>query len=112
MLDSPAVPAHMHISQAKSFQEAANAVLEALVAQIARMLQTPPSKIDTSMFLYSFVIDSLVAIEIVNWILRELKSAVTVFDVLAGVPVSTFCNRITAKSSVLPKELVPRALTT
>lgn len=104
---SDVIPAHTRVSQAKSFREAADAVLEAFVGQIAKMLQTPPSEIDTSRFLHTFGIDSLVAIEIVNWVRREAKSSITVFDVLAGVPISTFCNSITAKSSVLPKELVP-----
>ena len=60
------VPAHALISQAKSLQDAAGAVLEALVKQVASMLQTDPSEIDTSGFLHSFGIDSLVAIEIVK----------------------------------------------
>jgi NADPH:quinone reductase-like Zn-dependent oxidoreductase/NAD(P)-dependent dehydrogenase (short-subunit alcohol dehydrogenase family) len=99
------VPAHALISQAKSLQEAASSVLEALLKQVAKMLQTDPSEIDTSTFLHSFGIDSLVAIEIVNWAMRETKSTITVFDVLAGVPITTLCNRIAAKSTVLPKEL-------
>jgi NADPH:quinone reductase-like Zn-dependent oxidoreductase/NAD(P)-dependent dehydrogenase (short-subunit alcohol dehydrogenase family) len=102
---SDAVPAHTLVSQAKSFQEASDSVLEALVRQVASMYQIPPSEIDTSRFLHSYGIDSLVAIEIVNWVLREAKSTIAVFDVLAGVPMTTFCNRITAKSTVLPKVL-------
>lgn len=102
------VPAHALIGQAKSLQEAAGFVLAALVKQVAKMLHTDVSEIDTSRFLHSFGIDSLVAIEIVNWVMKETKSTVTVFDVLAGVPITTFCNRIAAKSSALPKELVPQ----
>lgn len=101
------LPAHTLIGQAKIFQEAAGAVLEAMVKQVAKMLQTDPSEVDTSRFLHSYGFDSLVAIEIVNWVLKEMKSVITVFDVLAGVPITTLCNRITAKSSALPKELVP-----
>lgn len=102
-----AIPAHALVSQAKSFREAADSVQEALTRQVAKMLQAPPSEIDTSRFLHSFGIDSLVAIEIVNWVMREAKSTITVFDVLAGVPITTLCDRITAKSAVLPMELVP-----
>jgi zearalenone synthase (highly reducing iterative type I polyketide synthase) len=102
-----AIPAHSLISQSQSLQEAASSVLEALVKQVAKMLQTDPSEIDVSRFLHSFGIDSLVAIEIVNWVMKEAKSTITVFDVLAGVPITTLCNRIAAKSTVLPRELVP-----
>lgn len=100
-------PAHVLISQAKTFQEAAGAVLEALVTQVARMLQTDPTEVDTSRFLHTYGFDSLVAVEIVNWVMKETKSVITVFDVLAGVPITTLCNRIASKSSALPKELVP-----
>ncbi|KAK3319476.1 putative polyketide synthase [Cercophora scortea] len=101
------VPAHVLISQAKSMPEAVASVLEALVKQVAKMLQTDPSEVDTSRFLHSYGFDSLVAIEIVNWVMREAKSTITVFDVLAGVPITTLCNRIAVKSTALPKELIP-----
>ena len=101
------VSAQALVSEAKSFEEAAGHVLDALVKHIAKMLQTPAAEIDTSRFLHSYGIDSLVAIEIVNWALKEVKSTVNVFDVLAGVPITTFSNKIAAKSGVLSKELVP-----
>jgi len=95
------------VSQAKYFEEAAGHILDALVKHVAKMLQTPTSEIDTSRFLHSYGIDSLVAIELVNWALKEIKSSITVFDVLAGLPMTTTANKIAAKSGVLPKELVP-----
>ncbi|KAF4632818.1 hypothetical protein G7Y89_g5307 [Cudoniella acicularis] len=100
------VSAQMLISQAKSFEEAADYVLTALVKHVAKMLQASASEIDTSRFLHSYGIDSLVAIEIVNWALKEIKSNITVFDVLAGVPMTTTANKIAEKSGALPKELV------
>lgn len=100
------LPAHVLISQAKSLQEAADYVLEALLKQVAKMLQTDASEVDASRFLHSYGFDSLVAVEMVNWILKETKSVTTVFDVLSSVPITTLCNKIAAKSSALPKELV------
>jgi NADPH:quinone reductase-like Zn-dependent oxidoreductase/NAD(P)-dependent dehydrogenase (short-subunit alcohol dehydrogenase family) len=98
---------HTLISQAKSLEEAGGYVLKALVDVVAKMLQTTATEIDTSRFLHSCGIDSLVAIEIINWALKEVKSVVTVFDVLAGVPITTLSNKMAAKSAALPKELVP-----
>ncbi|KAI0147390.1 putative polyketide synthase [Xylariaceae sp. FL1272] len=100
-----AVPTSTLISQAKTLEEASDGVLSALVNQVAKILQIEPAEIDTNKFLHSFGIDSLVAVEIVNWLVRETKAAVTVLDVLAGVPMTTLCSRIAAKSPVLPKEL-------
>ncbi|KAI1174099.1 putative polyketide synthase [Nemania sp. FL0916] len=102
-----ALPTYSLISQARSLQEASDGVLVALVKQVAKILQTEPSEIDTNKFLHSLGIDSLVAVEIVNWIVRETKSTITVFDVLAGVPITTLSGKIAARSAVLPRELVP-----
>ena len=70
------------IAQAKSLPEAAEYVLEALVKRVAKMLHTSTLEIDTARFVHSYGIDSLVAIEIVNWALKEIKATITVFDVL------------------------------
>lgn len=101
------VSAHILISKATTMQEAIASVQEAFVKQVAKMLQTDPSEVDTSRFLHSYGFDSLVAIEIVNWVMKETKSIITVFDVLAGVPIAKLCSRIALKSSALPKELGP-----
>lgn len=94
------------VAQSTSLAEAAGHVLEALVNRVAKMLQTASSEIDTDRYLHSYGIDSLVAIEIVNWALKEIKSNITVFDVMAGVPMTTTASKIAAKSGVLPKDLV------
>lgn len=93
------------IQQATSLQEATEHVIEALVNRVAKMLQTPTSEIDTGRFLHSYGIDSLVAIEIVNWALKELKAVITVIDVMATVPMTTTARKIASSSGVLPKEL-------
>ncbi|KAJ4371953.1 hypothetical protein N0V83_003726 [Neocucurbitaria cava] len=99
-------PTHTIIAAAESLEEAATAVISALVKQVAKMLQMPVVEIDVERFLHSYGIDSLVAIELMNWALKEFKSSVSVFDVLAGVPISTFASKLAAKSTVLPKALV------
>ena len=103
--DSASVPTHTLIAAAESLEEASTATTTALVKQVAKMLQMPVEEIDLERFLHSYGIDSLVAIELMNWALKEFKTTVTVFDVLAGVPISTFANNLALKSSVLPKAL-------
>jgi NADPH:quinone reductase-like Zn-dependent oxidoreductase len=95
------------ISQAGSLEEASQVVEEVLVLRIAQILQTPTSEIDTGRFLHSYGIDSLVAIEVVNWALKEIKSSITVFDVMAGIPITTTATKIAMRSARLPTELLP-----
>ncbi|KAF1954276.1 hypothetical protein CC80DRAFT_550302 [Byssothecium circinans] len=99
-------PVHTLVARVTSLEEATIAITEALVRQVAKTLQTTASEIDTGRFFHSYGIDSLVAIEIVQWALREAKANITVFDVLSGVPITTLRNKMATKSSVLPKELV------
>jgi zearalenone synthase (highly reducing iterative type I polyketide synthase) len=94
------------IPQAESVQDAAGLVLGALVGRVAKMLDVPASEMDTGRFLHSYGVDSLAAIEIVNWALREVQARIAVFDVMAAVPMTVFCERVAARSALLPKKLV------
>ena len=69
----------------------------ALVVRVAKSLQTAPSEIATARPLHTYGVDSLVAIEIVNWLLKETKMAVTVFEVLASIPITEFAARLVDK---------------
>ena len=93
------------IAQAGSLQEATHLVEEALVHRVAKIMQTSASEIDISRFLHSYGIDSLVAIEIVNWALKDIKLSVTVFDVMASIPITTTAAKIAARSTSLSMEL-------
>ena len=69
----------------------------ALVSRVGKSLQTATSEIDTARPLHSYGVDSLVAIEIVNWVLMETKVAVTVFEVLASIPITDFARKLVEK---------------
>lgn len=94
------------LEQAESLAEAAGYVAEALVQRMARMLQMSAEELDRERALNSFGIDSLAAIEIVNWGLKEVASRFAVFDVMASVPITTFASKVATKSAWLPSVLV------
>ncbi|KAJ5403181.1 hypothetical protein N7509_003052 [Penicillium cosmopolitanum] len=91
------------VAQAASIAEASAAVMDALVARVAKSLQSAVSDIDTSRPLHAFGVDSLVAVEVANWVFREIKTRVTVFEILSSVPISTLAEKIALKSSLLPQ---------
>ncbi|RYP66304.1 hypothetical protein DL771_007886 [Monosporascus sp. 5C6A] len=91
------------IPRAESLSEAASAVLSALVVRVAKTLAMPPGELDTGRFLHSYGVDSLAAIEIVNWALRDCQARIAVFDVMAAVPMAVFSERVAAKSGLLAK---------
>ncbi|KAH8782685.1 putative polyketide synthase [Diaporthe sp. PMI_573] len=89
------------LAAADSVATGSAVVLEALVDFVAKMLHTTPAEVDTHRFLHSYGIDSLTAIELINWALRDCKALLTVFDVMAAVPITVTADKIAANSSLL-----------
>ena len=86
------------IAEADSITTASDAMTEAIIARLARSLQTSTSEIDASKPLHSYGVDSLLAVEMVNWILKETKVTVSVLEVLATMPISELALKIVGKT--------------
>lgn len=69
---------------AKTFDERADIITNALVNKIARASAIPPSEINTNKPLLSYGVDSLVAVELRNWIMKEFGREIAVFDIMGG----------------------------
>lgn len=88
------------LSQAQTSNEAASIITDILVRRIVDLLQVPVSEVDTARPLHAFGIDSLVAVELANWIFKEMKAKVTVFDLLANIPIVALAEKLVTKSSL------------
>lgn len=99
-------PLSTMIPRAETVQDAVSLVLASLTGRVAKMLDLSPSDLDTGRFLHTYGVDSLAAIEVVNWALREVQARIAVFDVMAAVPMTIFSERVAAKSGLLSKNLV------
>ena len=88
------------ITQSKTLAEAAKAITDALVTRVAKSLQADKSEIDEARSLHSYGVDSLVGVELANWIFRETKVGVSVFDILATVSIANFSRGLAEKSSL------------
>ena len=91
-----------------SLAHAAELVEGALALKLARSLGMAVDDIDTHKAVYSYGVDSLVAIEIRNWIFKELRAQVSVFDILAKVPMTQLAIKIAGKSGWVPAELTSK----
>ena len=87
------------IAEADSITTASDAMTEAMVSRLARSLQSSTSEIDTNKALHSHGVDSLLAIEIVNWVFQEVKVRLSVLEVLATIPISELAMQIVGKTS-------------
>ncbi|KAK1984108.1 hypothetical protein LZ30DRAFT_586917, partial [Colletotrichum cereale] len=80
----------------KSVSEAPAVVSEMLTHKVAQCLKIAEDEVDPGNSLPSYGINSLVAIEIRNWILREINAEVTIFNLIAPVPLSKLVEKIVA----------------
>lgn len=51
--------------------------------------------------MYQYGVDSLVALEVRNWITREMKANIVLLDILDAVPMETFATQIAQKSKLI-----------
>lgn len=93
------------LGQVDSVASGGRAVTDALVARVAKSLQTDRSEIDEGRPLHTYGIDSLVGVEIANWVFKETKVTVSVFDILATMSISQFAKNVAEKSPHLPAEV-------
>lgn len=82
-------------------EQAGEVILDALVRKVADMLQIPASEVDPGRPMYRYGVDSLVALEVRNWITRELKANVALLEILAAVPMAAFAAKIAEKSKLV-----------
>nr|B3FWU0.1 RecName: Full=Reducing polyketide synthase rdc5; Short=R-PKS rdc5; AltName: Full=Hypothemycin biosynthesis cluster protein rdc5 [Pochonia chlamydosporia]ACD39774.1 reducing polyketide synthase [Pochonia chlamydosporia] len=83
-------------------EEAAGPIItKALVSKLAKILQVPPSEIDSSRPMYRYGVDSLVAIEVRNWITKEMSANMSLMDILGAMPMEQFAVQIAKKSKLV-----------
>ncbi|CAI7598063.1 unnamed protein product [Penicillium discolor] len=96
--DGPSVPLHITLSAASSKEEALKVCYEALAAKLAQVLVLSLEDMDPSITVVSLGLDSLVAIEIRNWIAREANANVQVLELLSGGSLMALAEIILNKS--------------
>ena len=91
---------HRALAEATTMAEATNAVCWTLRHKLAKsMIQL--DDLDASRPANSYGVDSLIAVEIQAWFFKEVKSDISVFDILSDAPLVLLGSRIAAKSGLL-----------
>ncbi|KAI1774512.1 hypothetical protein F4818DRAFT_64374 [Hypoxylon cercidicola] len=94
------------VDLAAAFREATDTgdriqiVIQALTQKLARSMAISPDDVELNKPLSSYGVDSLMAVELRNWIGRDFQAAVAVFDIMGNVPVSAIGDLVVAKSTV------------
>ncbi|KAI1422351.1 PKSN polyketide synthase for alternapyrone biosynthesis [Xylaria sp. FL1777] len=89
------------LSKAKNMAEAAAAVEENIKALVAVAMGVSMEEVDSQKPLYDYGVDSLQAVEIRNRALKNMRSDISVFDILSAMPLADVAAKIAAKSQLV-----------
>lgn len=85
---------------ATSLANAGKAVTGALVKKLAKTLSLSQEDIDISKPMHSYGVESLVAVEVRSWFLKEPNANVAVFNILGGATIAAVGMLIASKANI------------
>jgi hypothetical protein len=88
-----------------SMDEANDAAQHLLLTRIAKHISVPISDISTEKPISAYGVDSLVAVDLRNWLSMELKSELTIFDLTGSDPISEVSKKIASRSKLVPQAI-------
>lgn len=95
------IPLPTVLKNASSAEDILPVLHEALVNKIAALLMMPPADLDTTASVGSLGLDSLVGIEVRNWIARETEANVQVLELLTSSSIMALAETIVSKSKLV-----------
>ncbi|KAI9832015.1 MAG: hypothetical protein M1819_004559 [Sarea resinae] len=89
------------LRQAESVADAAALICDALIAKMSKMLVIPLEDLHASEPMSAYGVDSLVAVELRNWLFREVKADVPVFELLGNGSLLAVAGVVAGKSRLV-----------
>ena len=93
------------LGAATSPVQAAELVLEALIAKISRLVDVEKGQLDAARPLYAYGIDSLSAVEIRSWLRHDLDADIASFEILGDSSIAELVGLVVKKSGYLMSSL-------
>ncbi|KAK9350529.1 hypothetical protein V1523DRAFT_428941 [Lipomyces doorenjongii] len=91
----------MVLREATSLDEAARYVCDTVMEKMVALLMVPAGDISASRSMADYGMDSLVAVEMRNWLVREMDATVPILDLLANVSLQELSMRIVQRSKIV-----------
>lgn len=88
------------LKAARSREQAVELVCEGLMMKVSAVLMVPREEMDASKAIVVYGLDSLVAIEIRNWITRELEASLQVLELLTSGSFWALAEAVLSKSKL------------
>ncbi|KAL4862617.1 hypothetical protein BDV12DRAFT_178594 [Aspergillus spectabilis] len=92
----------LQLGKAESMRDAVEIVTMGLSQRLAAELNTDIANIDSTRPLHSYGVDSLLAVEMRNWVVANLLADLSLFDLLGGESIQALATKIAAISKAVP----------
>ena len=89
------------VKAARSHEQALQLVCEGLMTKVSQVLMVPREEMDPARPIVVYGLDSLVAIEIRNWITRELEASLQVLELLTSSSITGLAETVLEKSRLV-----------
>ncbi|KAL7823910.1 polyketide synthase [Trichoderma gracile] len=86
--------------QASDSGERTQIVLDALAGRLARAMSIATGDVELNKSLSHYGVDSLMSVDLRNWILRDFGALLTAFDIMGGASISRIADMIVERSTV------------
>ncbi|RDW88161.1 hypothetical protein BP6252_00193 [Coleophoma cylindrospora] len=86
------------LAKVETLQDAAGVICKAIAGKLSQDFMIAEADINFEESLASYGVDSLVAVELRNWVSRQLKADISIFDVLQSKSLRTLAEKIALQS--------------
>lgn len=101
--DPASIPLPQKLKTAPDREAALQALYDALVTKLSAVLMIPVEAMDKDQSITSFGLDSLAAIEVRNWITREVEANMQVLEILTSSSLIALARTMLGKSKLVEK---------
>lgn len=92
------------LKESKTLDAASEAICGALIEKVASRSGLPVENVSTDKSMPDYGIDSLVAVELRNWIAKEMDSTVPILELLVSEPLTALATKIAKRSRLVSAE--------
>ncbi|KAI9736149.1 MAG: Type I Iterative PKS [Cirrosporium novae-zelandiae] len=93
------------LEEATSLLDATKLICNAMISKMSKMLVMPVTDLHASQPMSAYGVDSLVAVELRNWIFREIKADVPVFELLGNGSLMAVAGVVAGRSKLVRAEV-------
>lgn len=91
------------LEASKSLTEASEIITNAIKAKLSKAMELSVENVEASKPLHAYGVDSLMAVEIRNWLVKNMRCEISIFDVLGSPSILDLVDKISGISALVPK---------